>query len=93
MSANLSRLTIGSLALTPAFDADVMQYSVATSNAKNTVTAVAEDEAASVSIVLNGETEVTSGPAVSWAEGENTLRISVANGDVSKMYEVLVTKA
>ena len=78
--------------MTPAFDAGVTQYSVTTSNSTNTVTAIAEDEAATVSILLNGETKLTSGTAAAWADGENTLQISVTNGAASKLYNVTVTK-
>lgn len=75
----------------PAFSADVTEYSATTSNATNTVTATPEDENAEVTI-LNGETAVTNGTAAIWATGENTLSITVANGDVKKVYTVTVTK-
>lgn len=92
MSASLSGLTIGSLTLTPTFDADVTVYTASTTNATNTVTATAVDEAAAIKI-FNGETEVTNGTAATWAEGENTLTIKVTNGTAEKVYTVTVTKS
>lgn len=92
MSADLSGLTIGSLTLTPAFAKDTTEYTAATTNATNTVTATAEDSDAVVTIML-GETEIENGTAATWAEGENTLTITVANGDAVKTYTVAVTKS
>lgn len=92
MSANLSRLTIGSLSLTPAFDASVTEYTATTTNATNTITAIAEDENATVDIILNGQTEIKSGNPATWVDGENALTIHVANGGAGKVYTVIVTK-
>lgn len=91
LNANLATLTIGSLTLTPAFDADVTEYEVSTSNATNTITAVAEDEQATV-VIRNGETAVTSGTAATWETGENMLTVTVTNGTAEKVYTVTVTK-
>ena len=79
--------------MTPEFNPDVEEYSVDTTNATNTVTAVAVDENAQVVITLNGETEIESGSAATWVDGENTVEIEVTNGDVSKTYTVIVNKA
>ena len=92
MSASLSGLTIGSLNLTPAFDADVTEYAATTSNATNTVTATAKDPAATI-VIKNGNTVVENGSAASWATGANTLTIEVTNGDAKKTYTVTVTKS
>lgn len=92
MIADLSSLTIGALTLTPAFDADVTEYTVETSNATNKVTAVAADENATIQI-LNGETEIENGSSASWETGENTLTINVTNGSAEKTYTVTVTKS
>lgn len=88
---NLSSLAIGSLTLSPAFDKNVMVYTATTSNATNKVTAVAEDLAATISII-NGDTAVESGTAATWVDGENKLRVTVQNGGKSKTYTVTVTK-
>jgi hypothetical protein len=56
------------------------------------VTATPEDEEATVTI-LNGETPVDNGAAATWAEGENTLTITVKNGTVQNVYTVTITKS
>ena len=86
----LSALTIGSLALTPAFDPDVTSYAATTTNATNTVTATAP-LGATVTITANG-TAVSSGDSVTWNEGENTVAVTVSNGTQSTSYTVTVTK-
>lgn len=91
MSARLSGLTIGALTLTPTFDSDTTEYTATTTNATNTVTATPEDDKATVTI-LNGEAAVTNGSAATWAEGANTLTVTVKNGTVQKVYTVTVTK-
>ena len=90
-NTNLASLTLGSLTLTPEFDASVTEYETTTSNATNTVTAAAADENASVVITANGST-VQSGSAVTWEDGENVVEIVVTNGTASKTYTVTVTK-
>lgn len=92
MSARLSGLTIGALTLTPAFDPDTAEYTANTTNATNTITATPEDEKAAVTI-LNGETPVNNGAAATWAEGANTVTITVKNGTAQKVYTVTVTKS
>lgn len=91
MSARLSGLTIGALTLTPTFDSDVTEYEVTTSAATNKITATPEDENATVKILV-GETEIDSGDSATWETGENTVTITVTNGDQSKVYTVTVTK-
>nr|DAT64510.1 MAG TPA: major capsid protein [Caudoviricetes sp.] len=92
LTARLSGLTIGALTLTPTFDPDTTEYTATTTNATNTVTATPEDESATVTI-LNGETPVSNGAAATWAEGTNTLTITVKNGSAQKVYTVTVTKS
>lgn len=92
MSANLSGLTIGSLALSPAFSPDETEYSATTTNATNTVKAVAEDANAQITID-NGGATVENGTAATWSDGENTMTITVKNGLQQKTYTVTVTKS
>lgn len=89
--ATLSALTIGSLTLSPAFDEDVTEYTAATSNAADAVAAVATEDAAGVVIVANGDS-IASGDDVTWQAGENTVVITVTNGNASRTYTVTVTK-
>ena len=88
----MSALSLGSLTLTPEFDADTVSYTAATSNATNTITATAADSAATVAIDVDG-TEVASGSAATWAAGENTVTITVTSGSDSRVYTVIVTKS
>lgn len=69
-----------------------MSYTAATTNATNKITAVADDEEATVEILV-GEVEVESGSAATWEAGENTVTITVTNGDLEKVYTVVVTKS
>lgn len=87
----LSALSIGSLTLTPAFDAAVTSYTATTENNTNTVTATTKDASATAAIKVNG-TAITSGSAATWITGANTVEVKVTNGDYSKTYTVTVTK-
>ena len=89
INESLSTLTIGSLTLTPAFDPDVFDYTVTTSNATNKVTATASDPAAEVVIKVN-DTEIDSGDTVTWESGENEVVITVT-GETTNTYTVTVT--
>lgn len=91
LDTTLKSLTIGSLTLTPEFDAGTASYKATTSNATNTVTAVAASDDATVSITVNGS-DVESGSAAAWNQGDNAVNIVVKNGDYSKTYTVTVTK-
>ena len=91
-AVSLSDLTIGSISLSPAFDADVTEYTAATSNATNTITATLNDNTADAVITVNGDS-LTNGGAASWETGENTVNITVTKGTSSKKYTVIVTKS
>ena len=85
-------LTIGALTLTPKFDSGVTEYTAATTNATNKVTATAA-EGASVAITVNG-TEIDNGTSAAWVVGENTVTIVVAEtGKAAETYTVVVTKS
>ena len=75
----------------PEFDPDTTEYTANTTNGTDTITATAEDESAEITI-LNGETPVTNEQAATWAEGTNTVNITVKNGTVQKVYTVIVNK-
>lgn len=90
--SRLTGLTIGSLALSPAFDAEVESYTVSTSNNTNKVTATAADDAV-ILVELNG-TAMNNGASATWQTGENTLTVIVTdNGKEPTTYTVIVTKA
>lgn len=90
-SADLYNLTVGNLALTPAFDPAVTSYTAATTNASNKVQANALYADAEVVVKL-GQTVIANGTAVQWESGQNTVTVEVTNGAVTKSYTVTVTK-
>lgn len=93
--ATLSELKLGSLTLSPTFDADVTTYTATTTNASNTLTATPTDDEATVTVKL-GDTEVDAGQdgkySLTWAAGENVVTVKV-DGDESKTYTITVTKS
>ena len=90
--SRLSGLSIGSLVLTPAFEAEVNSYTLETTNKSNKVRATAADDAI-VLIECNGVV-VENGASVTWQTGENTLTVTVTdNGAEPTTYTVIVTKS
>jgi len=92
LSASLSALAIGTLTLTPEFDPDVTEYTAATTNSTNKITATAEDEGATVTIESDDATIAADGTAT-WETGENVVTITVTNGEAEEVYTVTVTKS
>jgi len=90
--ARLASLKIGSLVLSPAFNKSVMVYTTASTDATNTITAVAMDGEATVEI-LNGVTPVVNGTAATWDAGANAVTINVTSGIETETYTVTVTKS
>lgn len=97
--ATLSALSLGSVALNPAFDADTTTYTATTTNATNTVTATPANAGAKVVITNKGATggavEIPNGTAATWQAGSNTLTITVTaeDGTSTKSYTVTVAKS
>lgn len=68
------------------------EYSAATTNATNKVTAVATDEDATIAITVNDD-PLENGSSATWEDGENTVEITVSKeGATSTTYTVTVTK-
>ena len=90
--AKLSALSITGVTLTPAFDANITNYTAETTAAGNVVSATAADSA-SAAILVNGSSH-TSGQSASWNSGTNTVIVSVTkSGYISRTYTVTVTKS
>ena len=68
----------------------MLEYTAATSNATNKITATPTDPAASASILV-GETEIDNGTSATWSEGENVVTITVSGGAPDTVYTVTVT--
>ena len=90
--AALSSLTIGELVLSPAFSSGTLDYTAATTNASDKITAAPTAGAATVAI-KNGSTTVNNGAAASWSAGENTVTVTVTNGSNTRVYTIVVTKS
>ena len=91
-AAKLSALSVGGLALTPAFSAGTTSYTVSTSNETDTVSATAAN-GATAAIKVNGSSH-TSGSAATWNTGANTVQVIVSKtGLTTTTYTVTVTKA
>lgn len=92
MTASLSTLAIGTLTLSPAFDAEKLEYTAATTDASNKITATAIKAGATITI-KNGDTAVTNGGSATWSDGENVVTIEVKYGTTVRTYKVTVTKS
>ena len=90
--ATLSALTLGSLTLSPTFNKNVTNYTAATTDSTNTITATATDNSATV-VIKNGSTTVTSGNSASWSAGKNIVTVTVTNTNAEMVYTVEVTKS
>lgn len=85
-------MTIGALTLSPAFDGETLEYTAATTNATNTITATTDDPSAVIEINVDGTT-VANGAAATWASGENVVTITVTDDESITEYTVTVTKS
>ena len=96
--AKLQALSIGSLVLSPSFDADTVTYtaSAASNVAKAAVVATPAQAAASIAITATAGTStknVVNGAEAALSTGENVIGVEVKNGNEVKVYTVTVTKA
>lgn len=89
ISNDLATLTIGSLVLTPTFDADTIAYTTSTTNASDAVSATTASAYASMTITANG-VAISSGDSVTWESGSNTVEIAVTGDGGTKTYYVTV---
>lgn len=93
VDSTLSALTIGSLtgSLTPSFNKGIHAYTATASGSTSTITATASDTTNAVVLIRNGSSTVASGGTATWADGENTVIITVVNGTKTSQYKVVVT--
>ena len=91
VSAVLTGITIGSLQLTPAFDAGTTSYTAETVNDEDAVSATAASGTVAT-ILVNGVAH-TSGNDATWESGTNTVTVIASKtGCTSTAYTVTVTK-
>lgn len=88
--ADLDALSVGGYTLSPAFDPDVLSYTVTATKAGDAVEATAASANARVAINYNGR-NVRNGGTVTWANGTLPLTVTVQNGNGSRVYTVSVT--
>jgi len=87
----LSSLSLGSLSLSPSFDAETVEYTTTTTDSSNNIKGVAESDDASVAIAVDGESH-DNDTAYTWtADSENVVTITVTNESEAQVYTVTVT--
>lgn len=87
----LASLAIGSLTLSPEFDADIHDYTASTTDATNTITANAV-AGTTIVITVNGNS-ITNGTSATWVTGKNDVVIKATNNFGTVVYTVVVTKS
>lgn len=91
-NAELSDLKVSGHALNETFVGSTTTYTVTTTDASNTVTAIPAKLSADIEITFDDE-EVANGSALTWASGANTVTIKVTDGSATKTYTLTVTKS
>ena len=87
----LSALSIGNKTLTPAFDPEILAYTLSTEDASDILTLDMFPDDSIVTVTL-GETVLEDyAEGITWADGENTLTIALEKGDLSTEYVITVT--
>lgn len=89
--ATLNSLSLGNAVLTPAFSKDTKTYTATTKTATNIVTAIPADALSEITVMVNDK-EISNSTSAAWNEGENTVKVEVANGTGKETYTVTVTK-
>lgn len=90
--ALLQSLTVGNETLTPTFDPAVMSYAITATAASDKVEATTAQARAKVEINLNGK-NLNNGGTATWVTGNNTLTVTVKNGNAVRVYTLTVTKS
>ena len=90
--ALLQSLTVGNETLAPTFDPAVMSYAITATAASDKVEATTAQARAKVEINLNGK-NLNNGGTATWVTGNNTLTVTVKNGNAVRVYTLTVTKS
>lgn len=90
--ALLQSLTVGNETLTPTFDPAVMSYAITATAASDKVEATTAQARAKAEINLNGK-NLNNGGTATWVTGNNTLTVTVKNGNAVRVYTITVTKS
>lgn len=91
--ATLSALRVGANALTPAFSASTISYTLAVSTGASEVFFAAPADAGATVQLKKGSTVIANGDVVTFAAGETVLtaKVTAENGSTTKTYTVTVT--
>lgn len=87
----LSALSIGNKTLTPAFDPEILAYTLSTEDASDILTLDVFPDDSIVTVTLGEDVLEDYAEGITWADGENTLTIALEKGDLSTEYVVTVT--
>ena len=90
--ATLKALSLGTVSLEPVFSSATKKYTATTTNATNTISAVATLASSTIAITNNGKPAANGSP-ITWDSGKNTVLIKVTNGSASETYTITVTKS
>ena len=91
-NAYLASLTLGNLALSPAFDRLKKNYTATATTASAAINVAAKDGDATV-VIKNGDTVIQNGGNVAFANNAvTTVTVTVTNGDAESVYTIAVTR-
>ncbi|KXS45595.1 MAG: Gp6 protein [Candidatus Frackibacter sp. T328-2] len=90
--AALSDLSVEGVTLSPEFNSLVTEYTASTTDDSNVISVTPISDSATVEIDVDGIV-IDNGSAVTWATGDNTVKITVTDGNETKIYTVTVTKS
>ncbi len=90
-NSRLKSLSFGNATLTPEFEETTYIYELETTDATNTITAVANDAQAVIEI-KHGDNVILNGKSVEWEQGLNTITITVTVDSSVTTYTITVNK-
>lgn len=88
----LSAMSIGNKTLTPAFDPEILAYTLSTEDASDILTLDVFPDDSIVTVSLGEDVLENYAEGITWTVGENILTIALENGSLSTEYVVTVTK-
>ena len=88
----LSAMSIGNKTLTPAFDPEILAYTLSTEDASDILTLDVFPDDSIVTVSLGEDVLENYAEGIIWTVGENILTIAVEKGALSTEYVVTVTK-
>ena len=89
--ATLADLKFSNKKFNETFAAGTTTYTVTTTDASNTITALPADATAEVEIEFKDK-KYSNGTKLTWDAGENTVKVIVTDGAETKTYTITVTK-